>query len=265
MREVRLKTRNDIRGIYDSCKIVAQLLVDIEVMIKPGISTLELDNWAEEYIRDRGAVPAFKGYRNFPATLCVSLNDEIVHGIPGDRKLKEGDLVTIDVGADLAGKFSDTARTYAVGNVDVEKKRLMETTKMSLKAGIDAIGNRSYISDIGRAIQSTIQSAGYKVVRDLTGHGVGFSQHEAPTIYNYPVEEENMRLRNGMVLAIEPMAAIGSEKIFCASDGWTLKTLDGSLSAHFEDTVAIWEGKVAVLTCLNDRLAEELFGGGVRS
>ena len=242
MKEVRLKSKNDIAGIYRSCRIVARLLYEIASKIKPDVPTAELDQWAEGFIRDSGAVPAFKGYRGFPATLCISLNDEIVHGIPGDRRLAGGDLVKIDVGAILNGLFSDAAKTFTVGYSSPQASELVDTTERSFFSGIAAITNGAYLSDVSKAIQSTIQNAGFKVIRDLTGHGVGFAQHEPPTVYNYPVMDEDMKLRNGMVLAIEPMAAVGSEKIFAASDGWTLKTLDGSLAAHYEHTVAIWDG-----------------------
>ena len=265
MREVRIKSRSDIAGIYMSCRIVAALLGEVEGLIRPGVTTLELDRWAEDFIRTRGAAPAFKGYRGFPATLCVSLNDEIVHGIPGDRVLSAGDVVKIDVGANLDGRFSDAARTFAVGKLNGEAPALLAATKNALDNGIEAISAGGFLNDIGRAVQGTIQGAGYKVIRDLTGHGVGFSQHEPPTVYNYPVPDEDMKIRNGMVLAIEPMASIGSEKIFCASDGWTYKTLDGSLAAHFEHTVAIWDGMPVVLTATDGELAEELFGEKARS
>lgn len=265
MREVRIKSRSDIAGIYKSCKIVAALLNEVEDRIRPGVTTLELDKWAEDFIRANGAIPAFKGYRGFPATLCVSVNDEIVHGIPGDRVLKEGDVVKIDVGSNLGGRFSDCAKTFSVGNLNGVAASLMKATDDALEKGIEAISPGGMLSDIGRAVQGTIHAAGYKVIRDLTGHGVGFAQHEPPTVYNYPVAEEDMKFRNGMVLAIEPMAAVGSEKIFCASDGWTYKTLDGSIAAHFEHTVAIWEGRPVVLTRLEDELAEEIFGEKSRS
>ncbi len=265
MREVRIKSRNDIAGIYKSCKIVAALLEQVGERIRPGVTTLDLDRWAEDFIRGFGAIPAFKGYRGFPATLCVSINDEIVHGIPGERTLREGDVVKIDVGANLGGRFSDAAKTFSVGGLNGEAASLMKATDEALECGIEAIAAGGFLNDIGRAVQGRIQSAGFKVIRDLTGHGVGFAQHEPPTVYNYPVPEEDMKIRNGMVLAIEPMAAVGSEKIFCASDGWTYKTLDGSLSAHYEHTVAVWDGRPVVLTRLNDELAEEYFGEKSRS
>jgi len=258
---VRLKSRSDIAGILKSCRIVAQLLVEIESLIRPGVTTLELDNWAESFIRGYKAVPAFKGYRGFPATLCISVNDEIVHGIPGTRRIAEGDVVKIDVGSILDGRFSDAAKTYSVGVIEDKARKLIEATEKSFYAGIAAIQNGAYLSDIGRSIQCVIQSSGFKVIRDLTGHGVGYSQHEAPTVYNYVVPEEDMKLRNGMVLAIEPMASIGTEKIFASSDGWTLKTLDGSLSAHYEHTVAIWDGKPFVLTTPNADDVNDVFGG----
>ena len=262
MKDVRLKSRSDIAGILESCRIVARLLNEIASKIKPGVMTKELDIWAEGYIRENGAAPAFKGYRGFPATLCISVNDEIVHGIPGKRTLVDGDLVKIDVGAILKGRFSDAAKTYFVGGPSLEAEKLVDATERSFFSGVAAISNGAYLSDVGKAIQNTIQTAGFKVIRDLTGHGVGFAQHEAPTVYNYPVLEEDMKLRNGMVLAIEPMASVGSEKIFAAADGWTLKTLDGSLAAHYEHTIAVWEGRVYVLTGGSEDtdLAEEIFG-----
>ena len=266
MMELRLKSRSDLEGIYKSCQVVARLLEEIEHLIAPGVTTGELDSWAEDYIEKNGASPAFKGYRGFPATLCLSLNDEIVHGIPGKRELAHGDILKVDVGANLGGSFSDAAKTFAVGpGVNGTALRLMNATEAALCDGIDAVSSAAYLTDIGRAIESRIHSSGFKVIRDLTGHGVGYAQHEPPTVYNFPVPEEDMRLRNGMVLAVEPMAAVGTERIYCASDGWTFRTLDGSLAAHFEHTVAVWDGRAVVLTSVGNEAAAELFEAKVRS
>ncbi|MEP0813870.1 MAG: type I methionyl aminopeptidase [bacterium] len=265
MTDPRIKSRSDLEGIFASCRIVAALLDEIEERIDTGVTTAELDAWAEQFIIKHGATPSFKGYRGFPATLCLSVNDEIVHGIPGSKVLREGDILKVDVGANLGGYFSDSARTYPVGLISEEAERLLDVTKQALEDGIRATEANSYLTDIGRAISHRIQSSGYKVIRDLTGHGVGFAQHEPPTVYNFPVPEEDMRLRNGMVLAIEPMAAIGTERIYCASDGWTFRTLDGSLAAHFEHTVAVWDGRPVVLTRTGDEVALEYFGARARS
>ena len=210
-----------------------------------------MDQIAEAYIRSpRGAVPAFKGYRGFPGTLCVSINEEIVHGIPGQRKLKKGDIVSIDVGVNLNGYFGDAAITLPVGEVDEEAKRLLDVTEKALALGIEKakIGNRLF--DISFAIQQWVEAHGFSVVRDFVGHGIGKSFHEEPQIPNFGSPHQGPRLEKGMVLALEPMVNEGTYEVRILSDAWTVVTADGKRSAHFEHTIAIIDGEAAVLSAL---------------
>jgi len=230
--------------------IVAEVFDRLKSEVTPEITTRELDQIAEAYIRSRGAVPAFKGYRGFPGTLCVSINEEIVHGIPGQRKLKEGDIVSIDVGVNLNGYFGDAAITLPVGEVDEEAKRLLDVTEKALALGIDKakIGNRLF--DISFAIQHWVEAHGFSVVRDFVGHGIGKSLHEEPQIPNFGSPHQGPRLEKGMVLALEPMVNEGTYEVRILSDAWTVVTADGKRSAHFEHTIAIIDGEAAVLSAL---------------
>ena len=230
--------------------IVAEVFDRLKSEVTPEITTRELDQIAEAYIRSRGAVPAFKGYRGFPGTLCVSINEEIVHGIPGQRKLKEGDIVSIDVGVNLTGYFGDAAITLPVGEVDEEAKRLLDVTEKALALGIDKakIGNRLF--DISFAIQHWVETHGFSVVRDFVGHGIGKSLHEEPQIPNFGSPHQGPRLEKGMVLALEPMVNEGTYEVRILSDAWTVVTADGKRSAHFEHTIAIIDGEAAVLSAL---------------
>ena len=230
--------------------IVAEVFDRLKSEVTPEITTRELDQIAEAYIRSRGAVPAFKGYRGFPGTLCVSINEEIVHGIPGQRKLKEGDIVSIDVGVNLNGYFGDAAITLPVGEVDEEAKRLLDVTEKALALGIDKakIGNRLF--DISFAIQHWVETHGFSVVRDFVGHGIGKSLHEEPQIPNFGSPHQGPRLEKGMVLALEPMVNEGTYEVRILSDAWTVVTADGKRSAHFEHTIAIIDGEAAVLSAL---------------
>ncbi|NLY29920.1 MAG: type I methionyl aminopeptidase, partial [Firmicutes bacterium] len=214
----------------------------------PGITTASLDALAEEFIRDHNAIPAFKGYNGYPASICVSVNEEVVHGIPGARVLKGGDIVSIDIGVVVDGFYGDMARTYPVGEISEEAKRLISVTETALKKGIAAavVGNR--ISDIGHAVQSCVEAHGMSVVRDFVGHGIGRNMHEEPQIPNFGRPGYGPRLKPGMVLAIEPMVNVGGWEVVVLSDNWTVVTADRSLSAHFEDTVAVTEGGPLVLT-----------------
>ena len=207
--------------------------------IKPGATLIDIDLKAENYIRSQGARPAFKGYMGFPATLCVSVNDEVVHGIPNNRILEDGQIVGIDCGAEKEGYYGDHARTFAVGNISDDKRKLMEITQESLKKGIAAAIPDNYVSDIGHAIQSYVEGFGYSVVRELVGHGIGANLHEDPQIPNYGKPKQGYMLREGMCIAIEPMINQGVKEIKTDSDGWTVRTVDGADSAHFEHTVAI--------------------------
>ncbi len=261
---VKLKTKEDVRAIYEASQITARVLRELGARIKPGVSTGELNGFAEEFITKSGGTPAFKGYQGFPAALCTSVNQEIVHGIP-DRKriLREGDILSVDTGAIVDGYYSDAARTYFVGNgaMPDDTRVLLEATASALKDGVDAARAGARLNAVSEAIERQAAKNGLKVIRDLTGHGVGFNLHEPPTIYNYPVPAgEKMQLRNGMVLALEPMFSLGSEEIVLGGDEWTYSTADGSLSAHFEHTIAIWDGAAVILTEEGNKKARELFG-----
>jgi methionyl aminopeptidase len=250
---ISLKSLEEIELIRESSRIVADVLKVVGAQIRPGITTLELDRAAEEYIRAMGAEPAFKGYgwdksNLFPATLCMSIDNEVVHGIPSKRLLKDGDLLSIDVGAKKNGFYGDGAWSFAVGEVSEEKMRLMRVTEESLLKGIEqtVVGNR--VHDISNAIQQYVELNGFSVVRDLVGHGVGKKLHEEPSVPNYGEAGTGPVLKNGMTLAIEPMVNAGTWRVKVASDGWTVLTADGKPSAHFEHTVAIKNGKAEILT-----------------
>ncbi len=245
---VIFKSQHEIDRIRKASQIVARTLNLLEAHVQAGISTRKLDQIAENEIRKAGAIPAFKGYRGFPATLCVSVNEEVVHGIPSDRKLKEGDIVGLDLGCIWDGYYGDAARTYPVGEISEEALRLLETTEESLMIGIDQarVGNR--IGDIGYAVQSHAESNGYSVVRDFVGHGIGRNLHEDPQVPNYGNRGQGPRIKAGMVLAIEPMVCQGRADVEVLSDNWTAVTRDRSLSAHFEHSVAITENGPEILS-----------------
>ena len=243
-----LKTAHEIEQVRLSSQIVAGVLAELSRQIKPGITTKELNDMAEESARAQGAIPAFKGYRGFPASLCVSINDQIVHGIPDGRKLKEGDIVSLDFGTNLNGFFGDAAITLPVGKIEGKVRELLQVTQESLYKGIEqaVVGNR--LSDISQAIQKKVESHGFSVVRDFVGHGIGKSLHEEPQIPNFGVPVPNPRLQEGMIFAIEPMVNEGSYEMRILADGWTAVTADGKLSAHFEHTIAITSNGPLILT-----------------
>lgn len=243
-----LKTAHEIEQVRLSSQIVAGVLAELSRQIKPGITTKELNDMAEESARARGAIPAFKGYRGFPASLCASINDQIVHGIPDGRKLKEGDIISLDFGTSLNGFYGDAAITLPVGTVGERVQELLQVTEESLYKGIEqaVVGNR--LSDISQAIQAKVESHGFSVVRDFVGHGIGASLHEEPQIPNFGVPVPNPRLQEGMVFAIEPMVNEGSYEMKILADGWTAVTADGKLSAHFEHTIAITSNGPLILT-----------------
>jgi methionyl aminopeptidase len=234
-----LKTPAEIEIMTQASRVVAEALREVERAVSPGVSTEELDQIAEKEIRARGAVPAFKGYRNYPKTLCVSVNEQVVHGIPSKRKLKEGDIVGLDLGAIVGGFYGDSAVTVAVGRVSDEVLRLIRVTEEALYLGIEqaVVGNR--ISDISHAVQRHVESAGYSVVTEFVGHGIGRQLHEEPQVPNYGKPGQGPRLQSGMVLAIEPMVNMGGSAVRILDDRWTAVTVDGSLSAHFEHTIAV--------------------------
>lgn len=234
-----LKTKQEIEQLRICNQIVARVLEELRQIIQPGITTGELNDRAEQSIKNHGATPAFKGYRGFPTGLCTSINEQIVHAIPDERKLKEGDIISLDLGAKLNGFYGDAAITVPVGNIGNKVEKLLRVTEGSLYKGIEqaVVGNR--LSDISQSIQAWVESHGYSVVRDFVGHGIGRSLHEEPQIPNFGNPVPNPRLQEGMVLALEPMVNEGSYEIRILPDGWTAVTADGSLSAHFEHTVAI--------------------------
>jgi methionyl aminopeptidase len=243
-----IKSLREIEQLKRSNAIVAEVFNKLKGMIAPGVTTIELDQVAEEYILSKKGRPAFKGYRGFPATLCVSINEEVVHGIPSQRRLKEGDIISIDVGVNFLGYFGDAAITFPVGEVDPEAKRLLEVTEKALTIGIEKakIGNRLF--DISYAIQSWVESHGFSVVRDFVGHGIGKDLHEEPQIPNFGAPHQGPRLEKGMVFALEPMVNEGSYEVRVLSDGWTVVTVDGKRSAHFEHTIVITDGGAEILS-----------------
>lgn len=233
----------------EACVISAQALKLIGSAVEPGVSTLELDRMAEKFIREKGARPNFKGLYGYPATACISINNEVIHGIPAkNRILKNGDIVSVDLGAEFEGYNGDNAATFACGDVSPEAKRLMDTTRESLYEGIKRAIPGGRIGDISSSIQQYVESRGYSVVRKFVGHGVGTSLHEAPEVPNFGVPGRGVRLVPGMTLAIEPMVNAGSFDVKTMSDGWTVLTTDGSLSAHFEHTIAITADGPVIMT-----------------
>jgi len=245
---IELKSEREIRIIRENGRIVALTLSYLKEKIKPGIKTIELDKLAEEFILKKNAIPAFKGYRGYAGNICTSINNEVVHGIPGERALKEGEIVSVDIGVLKNGFYADGAWTFPVGEISNQAKRLLEVTLESLEAGISQAlaGNR--LGDISNAVQSVAERNGFSVVRDLTGHGIGRQMHEDPPVPNFGSPGTGLLLKEGMILAIEPMVNAGGYEIKTLEDNWTVVTLDGSLSAHFEHTVAITQNGAEILT-----------------
>ncbi|MHA4736641.1 type I methionyl aminopeptidase [Dyadobacter sp. MSC1_007] len=245
---IYLKTEEEINLIKVSAQVLGKAHAEVATWVKPGVTTGKLDMVAEEYIRDNGGIPSFKGFNKFPASLCISVNEVVVHGIPGSYILKDGDIVSIDCGVKLNGFHSDSAYTYPVGEVSKEVMNLLTATKKSLYKGIDQAADGMRIGDIGHAVQSYVEERGYTVVRELVGHGVGRDLHESPEVPNYGKRGKGVRLREGMVLAIEPMINLGSKGVVQERDGWTIRTNDRKYSAHFEHTVVVRKGKAEILT-----------------
>jgi methionyl aminopeptidase len=229
-------------------KVVAETLRMIGENLKPGITTSEIDRLAEEYILSQGCQPAFKGYHGFPASTCISIDDEVVHGIPGKRMLVEGQIVSVDLGVIYNGYYGDSAATFPIGKISPEKMKLLEVTRRSLEAGISEARAGNKLGKVSNAVQILAESAGFSVVRDLVGHGIGRAMHEDPQIPNYGSPEEGPVMEKGMVLAIEPMVNMGDYKVQTKADGWTIVTVDGAPSAHFEHTVAVTENGADILT-----------------
>ena len=237
---IQIKDLDEVELIRASAQIVGRCLLMLSREVRPGVSTLELDRMAEAFIRDSGGEPAFKGYRGFPASICASINEEVVHGIPSSKRfLREGDIVSLDIGVKRQGFFGDAARTLPVGEVSSTAARLLEVTERALEAGIQQARPGNRVSDISAAIEREVTKSRFKVVRALVGHGIGRDLHEEPQVPNYGRVGEGPKLKEGMVLAIEPMVNAGTAEVLTLSDQWTVVTADKSLSAHFEHTVAI--------------------------
>ncbi len=245
---IHLRSAEEIEILRENAILVSKTLAEVGKSIAPGIKTKKLDKIAEEFIRDHGAIPGFKGYGGFPATLCLSVNDVVVHGIPNEYELQEGDIISVDCGTILKGFYGDSAYTFAVGEVDPETELLLKTTEESLYLGAAQAIDGNRLGDIGHAIQSYCESKGFSVVRELVGHGIGKDMHEDPLVANYGKSGTGKRLKEGMVICIEPMINIGVKDIYQKEDGWTVCTQDGKKSAHFEFTVAIKKNKPEILT-----------------
>ncbi len=259
---ITIKTREEIELMREAALSVSKTLGIVAKEIKPGVSTLYLDKIAEQYIRDNGGIPAFKGYGHkknpFPATLCMSLNAAVVHGIPNDKPLEEGDIISVDCGVVKNGYFGDHAYTFGVGQIAPEVQKLLDVTKESLYVGIEQMKSGNRIGDISYAIQQYAEKHGYGVVRELCGHGLGKNLHEEPEVPNYGKRGDGPKLRDGMVLAIEPMINMGKRNIKFLNDGWTVLTSDGLPSAHFEHDVALIDGKPEILSSF--KYVEEALG-----
>ncbi|MBO5974162.1 MAG: type I methionyl aminopeptidase [Paludibacteraceae bacterium] len=246
---VYLKTEEQIELLRESNLLVSKTLAELAKIIKPGISTAFLDKIAEEYIRDNGAIPAFKGYNGFPSSICASVNDQVVHGIPSEKSiLKDGDIISIDCGTFKNGFVGDSAYTFCVGEVNQEVRELLDATKTSLYLGIEQAVEGKRLGDIGFAVQNYCESKGYSVVREMVGHGIGKNMHEAPEVPNYGRRGSGMMLKTGMVICIEPMINQGKRGLIFEKDGWTTRTVDGKCSAHFEHAVAVRKGKADILS-----------------
>jgi methionyl aminopeptidase len=244
---ITIRSREELERLEEASRIVLETLDVVEQAVAPGVTTEELDRVAEAEIRRRGAKPAFVGYRGYPKTLCTSVNDEVVHGIPGHRVLREGDVVGIDCGAVIGGYYGDAARTLPVGRIESESAKLLEVTRRALSEGIAAARVGGRVSDIGAAVEAVALVHGYGVVRDFVGHGVGTALHEEPQIPNYGPAGRGSQLKAGMVLAIEPMFNLGRAEVSVDQDGWTVRTRDRSTSAHFEYTIALQPGGAVIL------------------
>jgi len=242
------RSENEIKMISRSCQIVADTIDMLSEFVVPGALISDLDKKAENFITSQGARPAFKGYMGFPSTLCISIEDAVVHGIPGDIELKEGQIVGIDCGAEVNGYYGDHAKTFSVGKISSEKKKLMEVTEESLYKGIEKAVPGNFVGDIGHAVQTHAESNGFSVVRELVGHGIGENLHEEPQVPNYGAPSQGYKLHAGMCIAIEPMINLGGREIYTAKDGWTILTADGKASAHFEHTIAILDDGPKILS-----------------
>jgi methionyl aminopeptidase len=242
------KTNEEIELIRESSLLVSKTLAEVAGHIRPGVSTMELDRVAEEFIRDNNALPAFKGYNGFPATLCISVNEQVVHGIPGKVVLKEGDIVSVDCGVKKNGFYGDSAYTFPVGKISENTSRLLKVTKECLEKAAEKVISGNRLGDISHAVQEHAEKNGFSVVRELVGHGVGKQLHEKPEVPNYGMRGTGILLKEGLVIAIEPMINLGKKGVTQEQDGWTIRTTDRQPSAHFEHTVAVRQGKADVLS-----------------
>jgi len=242
------KTEEEIELLKLSNRLVSATEAELVSMILPGTKTIDLDKRAEEFIRDHGGVPGFLNYQGFPNTLCISINDAVVHGIPNNYELQEGDIVSIDCGVYMNGFHGDSAYSFAVGEISEEKQRLLQITKESLYKGIEAAVSGNRVGDIGHAVQKYAEDAGFSVVRELVGHGVGRNLHERPEVPNFGRRGRGVKLKEGMCIAIEPMINAGAKEVMQENDGWTIRTQDGRPSAHFEHSIAIRKGKAELLS-----------------
>lgn len=245
---INIKNQDDIQKMKDAGCIVAKVLNCLKKIIEPGISLIELDNYAEKLIRSMGAIPSFKGYGSFPGSICTSVDEEVVHGIPSKRKLKEGEIISVDTGAFINGFHGDSAFTAAVGKILDEKQRLIDITEASFYEGLKMAKAGNYLGDISHAIEKTVLSAGFSVVKEFVGHGVGRELHEDPPVPNYGPSGRGIKLQSGMTLAIEPMVNMGKESIMILDDEWTVVTKDKQCSAHYEHTILITDEEPVILT-----------------
>ncbi|AEM73770.1 type I methionyl aminopeptidase [Caldicellulosiruptor acetigenus] len=245
---ITIKSEAELDSMRAAGRIVAMVLKELEKLIRPGITTKELDEFAEEYIIKNGGIPSFKGLYGYPASICTSVNDEVVHGIPGMRRLEDGDIISIDVGVCVDGLHADAARTFAVGNISDTARFLIKVTEESFFEGIKNAVAGKRVGDISNSIQRYVESRGFSVVRDLVGHGIGRKFHELPQVPNFGKAGVGIRLIKNMTLAVEPMVNEGSYKVYTDKDGWTVKTLDGKLSAHYENTIIITESLPEIIT-----------------
>ncbi len=248
---IPIKSPEELVKMRAAGRIVGQLLVELSSRVKPGVSTKELDDFARGFIEGQGAIPTFLGYAGFPASICASVNEQVVHGIPGPRRLNEGDIVGVDVGATLNGYVGDAARTFAVGKIGDDLKKLLQVTRDSLDAGIAAAKHNGHVQDIGAAVQALAEGQRFGVVRDFVGHGIGRKMHEPPQIPNYGQRGLGPKIKAGMCFAIEPMVNAGTQDVQVQKDGWTVVTRDGKFSAHFEDTIIVTDGAPEILTRLD--------------